>query len=93
MLLYTSDSQNYVHDRMAQCMLIVSGKLLFSDYSITIFPAFQYHDIFHMQVRFLFQIGAKSFEAEWDTQWLEGNAIMLANLTPLIMPSYHWSNF
>ena len=78
-MLLTSNSENYVHDCMAQYMLIVSGKFLFSDYSITIFPAFQY--IFYMQMRLLFQIGAKSFEAKWDSQWLEGNVSKFDSLT------------
>jgi hypothetical protein len=60
--------------------MYVSGKFLFSDYSITtIFHAFQY--IFYMQVRLLFQIGAKWFEAEWDSQWLGGNVSKFSSLT------------
>ena len=52
-MLITSDSQNYVHDYMAQCMF---EGIFFSVYSITtIFPAFQY--IFYIQVRLLFQMG------------------------------------
>ena len=34
-----------------------------------------------MQVRLLFQIGAKPIEAEWDSQWGEGNVSKFNSLT------------
>jgi hypothetical protein len=49
------------------------GKFLFSDYTVTIFPAFQY--IFYMQVSLLLQMGANGIA--------NGGRIMEANLTPL----------
>jgi mRNA deadenylase 3'-5' endonuclease subunit Ccr4 len=38
------------------------GKFLFSDYTVTIFPAFQY--IFYMQVSLLLQMGANGIAGE-----------------------------
>ena len=37
-----------------------------------------------MQVHLLFQIGVKSFEAEWDSQSLEGNVSKFDSLTNLV---------